>query len=96
MNRRELLRALPALPFIELAIPGGEVDTVKLERGATYMVFANIDAVDGNTLVQELGHIGIRGAVHFVIPRHGHTVQDEVVFYKLTKEEESCPRPSQQ
>lgn len=89
MNRRNLLKALTALPFVTHRVGENTLQAIAVEKGHEYIIFVDERAVDIETLanIQVNPDHPLAGAQ--IIPvyvEHGKSVQDTVAIYELPSE----------
>ena len=85
MNRRDLLKALPALVGVPVMMEGKEVGKAfKIEPNARYVVFLNEQLCDVHDFCETCTSLPTGTAVHAVYPNSAQTMDDIVRIYKTT------------
>jgi hypothetical protein len=79
MNRRELLKAVAALPAIPL-MKG--VTATKLEPGRYLILVHERSGIDADNFMRSGSYPGVHGEIHYVFD--GCSVEDAVRIYKLS------------
>lgn len=86
MNRRDLIKAIPALAPVELA--GHSLPSVEIKPGRKYLVFIDPLCVDVESLAFNANNSGVDMDVLFVpvMPPPGGTIDDAVRVYEIGEE----------
>ena len=79
MNRRELLKAIPAVAAIPITIGGTKAKAIEVESGKKYIVLVDRRSpIDVEDFAKGCGHIGMTGMVYAV-----DDVDSDIRMYKV-------------
>ena len=85
MERRQLLKALAAVPLLPLVVHSETVGAAaKIDPGSRYVIFVNSDMIDVHYLVESLsGQFPDGTPVYAVLVQAGGSLDDDIRIYEL-------------
>lgn len=90
MERRELLKALSALPLVKVMAGQEEVSAVELTLKSHYIVFVSADQRFDDILVPKDHPLAYAPIVPIYL-NHGQKIEDVIAIYKIDEEKNSEP-----